>query len=236
MLYCAAMRAVRVRRAALVAAAIAIGGSFWAVGTAYSAPGDPKTDFNASDQAYARTLVLRQSDLPRVSWIAKPTDFSQPNPPCIVEHYSESTLTLTGRAGRTYTQQRGPTLSVIESDAGVFRSASQATADYTTLSKPGLARCFASSLTDNLLPGVTASVQKVQQLTFAGLPAPAHGFLIAVRYHSSQRGDIVVTAVVVTIRHGRAATILSFVRTGTPWPRTLENALVSLAAHRMTNR
>ena len=74
-----------------------VGSALLWVGLAASAPGDPKRKLTAEGQALAKRFVLRKADLPlSARWKVEPTDFSQPNPACLVKHYSYSALTLVG--------------------------------------------------------------------------------------------------------------------------------------------
>src|ERR1700730_1555507 len=98
----------------------AIGAALFWGAVASSAPGDPKKDIKPADQRYAVSAVLRSTDLPAGRWLGKPTDFAQPNPNCLVRHYSIGALTATGEAGLPYTLVHGS--SVIESDTHVFLS------------------------------------------------------------------------------------------------------------------
>jgi hypothetical protein len=86
-----------------------------------AAAGDPTYRPRKADQALAAKMLLKKTDLPSGGWSASPTDFSQTNPPCIVQHFNLSDLTATGRAGLDY--RRGTAL--IESEAYVFVSRAQ---------------------------------------------------------------------------------------------------------------
>ena len=91
--------------------------------------------FNARDQAIARGVLLTKAELPAGIWHAKPTDFSQPNPACVVNHYSFSALTATGEAGRTFAQSSG--VPIVESDAHVLLTPAQASRAFALLRTSG---------------------------------------------------------------------------------------------------
>jgi len=218
------------RAAALTAA---LGAALVWVTLAVSAPGDPQIKLRAADQAHAKTFVLRKGELPAGRWQAKPTDFSQPNPTCLVKHYSYSALTVTGETGLTFTSVDG--IPIVESDALVFPSAAQARTAFSIDSKPGLARCFGADLAAELgkTPGVKAGVQKIEPLSFAGLAAPTRGFRIVLRVQSSQStGFLDVTFV--AISRGRAIGELSLVRAGASAPQAIVRTLAAKMATRMT--
>jgi hypothetical protein len=219
------------KRAAALTAALGVA-LVW-VTLAVSAPGDPQIKLRAADQAYAKTFVLRKGELPAGSWKAKPTDFSQPNPACLVKNYSYSALTVTGETGLTFTSAAG--LPIVESDALVFPSAAQAQTAFSIDSKAGFARCLGADLATELgkTPGVKASVQKIEPLAFAGLAASTRGFRILLQLKSSQStGFLDVTFV--AIRRGRAIGELSLVRTGASASQAVVRTLAGKMATRMT--
>jgi hypothetical protein len=200
---------------------------------AASAPGDPKRKLTATDQAYAKSFVLRKSDFPfAAKWKVEPTDFTQPNPACIVKNYSFSALTLVGETGKTFTIDPG--IPLVESDASVFVSAVQARRAVAIESKLGLARCLGSYLATELSKssqGLTARVQKVERLSFSGI-AGSFGFRIVIALHSSQ-GDGTIHTTLVGIRQGRALAELSFITAGAPWPQADVRAFARKTADRM---
>ena len=220
------------RKRTTVLAAVAAMALLW-VGLASSAAGDPKRKLTPAGQAYAKTFLLKKSDLPVSSqWKVEPTDFSQPNPSCVVKHYSYSALTLVGEVGDTFTLSPG--IPLVEADASVFLSAEQARRAAAIDQKIGLARCIAAALAAELekgQSGVTASVNKVARLSFSGI-AGAYGYRIALLLHTSQ-GEVTINATLVGIRSGRALASLTFVTAQKPWPQAAVRALAQKTASRM---
>lgn len=212
--------------------AVACSALVW-VGLAASAPGDPKRKLTPAGQAYAKSFVLRKADLPRSSnWKAERTDFSQPNPPCLVKHYSYSALTLVGETGYTYSISPG--IPLVESDGSVFFTAGQARRAAAIDQKIGLARCVASALTAELekgQSGVTARVQAVDRLSFSGL-AGAYGYRIALQLRTGQ-GQGTIYATLVGVRRGRGLASLTLVTAEKPWPQADVRALAEKTASRM---
>jgi len=210
-----------------------VGAALLCVSLAASAPGDPRRKLTADGQALARSFVLRKADLPlAVRWKVEPTDFSQPNPACLVKHYSYSALTLVGEAGNTFTI--APGIPLVESDGSVFLSAGQARRAAAIDQKIGLARCVASSLAKEVSkgsPGVTVSVQKISRLSFSGIGG-AYGFRFVLRLRSSQ-GAGTIDATLVGIRRGRELASLSFITTQQPWPQAQVRSFAQTTANRM---
>jgi hypothetical protein len=130
---------------------------------AATAPGDPNRKFTPADQKLARSLVLRKADLPAGAWKTAPTDFSQPNPPCVVREYRLDSLTETGAAGYSYSLAD----LQVESESAVFLTASQAHRAFMTESQPGFMRCV---LTSFARPGVTVRIATIERLPPTSTP------------------------------------------------------------------
>jgi hypothetical protein len=196
-------------------------------GAALAAPGDPRKDIRSADQAYARSIPLLRSELPAESWTATATDFSQPNPPCLVQHYSLSALTLNAQTGRTYTHGSGVTRGgmLVESDADVFATAAQAKQAFGILTRGGLAHCLATSLAAGAsASGVAAKVvgEGTVGVVLLGKGAPhvqsgGWTFLLRLSANGSTR-TIEVTQV--AFLRGRTLASLGVVRTHSArlWP------------------
>jgi hypothetical protein len=155
------------------------------VAAAYAAPGDPKRKLNAVDNDLARGVLVRQSELPSGSWDAKPTDFSQANPPCVVAHFNLSALTVTGEAGTTYASRNGTNggISYVESDAHLFLTPAQASRAFAKIAVPGFATCVASALVDSLRQaGYPAALVKAQPIGMHAVrESVAAGFHVVLR-------------------------------------------------------
>ena len=219
------------KRVAALAAIVGIA-LLWA-SLAASAPGDPKRKLTPAGRAYAKSFVLKKSDLPAPSkWKAEATDFSQPNPPCLVKHYSFSALTLVGESGTTFSISPG--IPLVESDGSVFLSAAQARRAVEIDQKIGLARCVASALGAELSkgsPGLTVTTQLLERLSFSGIDG-AYGFRIVLRLRSSQ-GEGTIHVTLVGIRQGRALAALTFVTAQAPYPQADVRRLAEKTLSRM---
>jgi hypothetical protein len=220
-----------------VAVVAAIGSVLVGVGVASGAPGDPMKHLVAADQTYARSVLLRTSDLPALAWQVKPTDFSQPNPPCLVRRYSLSALIWTGLAGRTFTS--GGTLAA--SDVEVFSTVAQSRRAFAILFEPGLEQCLAGALAAGIsksAAGVTARVARIDRFTLP-FSEPTHGFRVLLHVSSAQ-GEGSVDLVEVAILHGRGLGALSMAGLPSIWPQSTVRTLAAtlrarLASHRLSS-
>jgi hypothetical protein len=221
-------------RTRLLAVLLALGASVGIAAAALAAPGDPKRAFKPADQAYARTILLREADLPGKGWHGKPTDFGQANPLCLVHHYSLSALTANGEEGTTYTRSVNTGTFLVESDAHVFLTPAQASTTSAIFSKLGFARCLAAALASQVPTG-TFATSDVHRVSLTGLATPSTGFRIVLHMVASQ-GKSTLTAVVIGLRRGRAFAALSVLTLGTGWSQSTLRSVAATMAARMTKR
>jgi hypothetical protein len=184
------------------------------------AAGDPKRALRPADQERARKAILAKHDLPHGHWTERPTDFTQPNPPCVGKHYGLSAETLTGQTGTVYS---GSDQRLVESDGLVFATAAQAKRAFSVLSSVGLARCNAQSVIDAIQGRYK---QAIVMLLGAGpyrlgrLDLPARATIATVAIGVKSRRDAGLELVYsVAIRSGRTVAVLSLAR-DRPWPET----------------
>jgi len=216
------------RQLALVGAACAA--LLW-VGIAASSPGDPKKRRTTAGDARARSYLLRKADLPAGDWRVRTASFDQPNPTCVIRHYSLGALTLEGEAGDIY--ELGVGLPLVESDAHVFVSEGQARQAFSKESTIGFARCISAGL-EAYMSGSTVSdpVVRVGPLPLGGVAAAARGFRIDVRLRSAGAGSTLAAALIV-MRHERAIGVLSVISRGSPWSQPVLRSLSATMARRM---
>jgi len=133
----------RVTAAAVLATAVVATGSTLAGG------GKAKIEFNAADQAAARAVVIRSTDLGTATgWTggAKKPDLS-PAPTCANYHPKQSDLVLTGAAETDF---RNGQLE-FDSEAQVLRTAQMVKLDWQReVEAPGAPPCLRTSLTKGL--------------------------------------------------------------------------------------
>jgi hypothetical protein len=201
------------RHALALAAAMLVALLLTAV--AATAPGDPNRKFTPADQKLARSLVLRKADLPAGAWKTAPTDFSQPNPPCVVRDYRLDSLTETGAAGYSYSLAD----LQVESESAVFLTASQAHRAFMTESQPGFMRCV---LTSFARPGVTVRIATIERLPPTSTPvrvAADHSLVTLYSTHTNR--TVIIDLVTVFLQRGRVGSGVTIARANAHVPDSL---------------
>jgi hypothetical protein len=155
-----------------------------AAGTAAADPGKQKVELNAADQAAARRVVLRRSDL-GPGWTGgrvKPDLTSQVS--CASYHPKVSDLVVTGAAE---SQFRGTGI-ILANEVEVFRTAAMVERDWRRSIVPAAVPCLRRTLTKGL--GTQAKV-----LSFGRIPFPQVG-----THSAAFRGIVAVSALGQTVR------------------------------------
>jgi hypothetical protein len=155
-----------------------------AAGAAAADPGKQKVELNAADQAAARRVVLRRSDL-GPGWTGgrvKPDLTSQVS--CASYHPKVSDLVVTGAAE---SQFRGTGIA-LANEVEIFRTAAMVDRDWRRSIVPAAVPCLRRTLTKGL--GAQAKV-----LSFGRIPFPKVG-----THSAAFRGIVVVSALGQTVR------------------------------------
>jgi hypothetical protein len=169
------------RRAGMAALAI---GLVVVAGAAASGPGKQKIELNAADQASARAVVLRRSDL-GAGWTGgriKPDLTSQVT--CASYHPKVSDLVVTGAAA---SQFRGTGIALVN-EVEVFRTAAMVDRDWRRSIVPAAVPCLRAKLTEGL--GGRAKVLSFRRIPFPRVTAHTAAF----------RGIVAVSALGQTVR------------------------------------
>ena len=155
-----------------------------AASAAASGPGKQKIELNAADQAAARRVVLRRSDL-GPGWTGgrvKPDLTSQVS--CASYHPKVSDLVVTGAAESQFRS----TGLVLANEVEVFRTAAMVDRDWRRSIVPAAVPCLRRTLTKGL--GTQAKV-----LSFGRIPFPKVG-----THSAAFRGIVAVSALGRTVR------------------------------------
>jgi hypothetical protein len=153
-------------------------------GAGAAGPGKQKIELNAADQAAARRVVLRASDL-GAGWTGgrvKPDLTSQVS--CASYHPKVSDLVVTGAAE---SQFRGTGIA-LANEVEIFRTAAMVDRDWRRSIVPAAVPCLRRTLTKGL--GTQAKV-----LSFGRIPFPKVG-----THSAAFRGIVVVSALGQTVR------------------------------------
>lgn len=100
-------------------------------------PRDPREAFTAADQAWAKRIALKRSDLPAGWRGTKPSGGEDPR--CASFDPDLSDLTLTGES-ESMDFERGPVF--VSSATEIFRTAREAATSFRRGAKPKLIRCY----------------------------------------------------------------------------------------------
>jgi hypothetical protein len=198
--------------------------------TAFAAAGDPKVVIKPADQAHAKTILLKTSEVDGKGWKGTPADFGRANPICVIKHYSLSKLTANAQTGVEFTRPVDTGTFLVDSDAYVFRTPAEAKTAAATVSKIGYGKCLGAALVSQA-PNGSIATSSVKALTIPGLATPTSGFRITVRVITGGKTSI-LTADVLAFRHGRAVSTLSALTIDKGW----SSAALHSAAARMASR
>lgn len=217
------MRAVLVALAALLVTA-----------PAWAADGEPRHALTKKDQAAARSIVLKRTDLgagfkamPR-----KPDDGLPRGARCSA--LDESDLTVTGDVDSPdFRLVRGPLLVTVGSTAQVYRTLREANTSWRRGDGKQTATCLADIVRLSAGKGQKIDVVSSKQIGFPTV-APkttAYRLVLTITVGGNQRVRAYVDAIV--LQHGRIQSGLLFTSIGTPIGQADRVALATLVAGRL---
>jgi len=153
------------RRGWIVLVLAALVGAAAALGQPDRHPRDPREAFTAADQAWAKRIALKGSDLPAGWRGTRPP--SADDPRCSTFDPDLSDLTITGKA-ESLNFTRG--FASILSETEIFRTAREAATSFRRGAKPQLIRCY-----DDLVQKEFAAQAQVRLISGRVVPAPPVG-------------------------------------------------------------
>lgn len=217
------------RTRALVAALAGVSAALVAA-TALAAPGDPKLAIKPADQARAKAILLRKTELPGKGWMGAPVDFGRANPLCLTKRYSLSKLTLSAQVGMEYTRPVDVGTFLVDSAARMFVTPKQATTAVALRSALGAGRCLAATLAAEG-PNGSVATSSVKKFSVDGLALPSQGFVITVKVVTRGQ-ETTLTAVVLSFRHGRTVNELNALTIGRGWSPAALRSVAAVIAQR----
>ena len=217
-------------RTRLTVAAIALLAGGLAANAALGADGEPKLAFTAADQARAKVVLLRKTELPGKGWKAAKVDFARQNPDCLVKHYSLAKLTSTGEAGTEFTRQVDKGTFLVDSIARIFRTSTQAATAVKIRSQLGVGKCLGSTLVSEAPFGAQAR-STTKAFVLGGLALAAKGFKIVVKVSMGAQ-KYTLTGAVLEFRHARTVNELSVLTIDKGWSSASFRMVAALLAKR----
>jgi hypothetical protein len=214
------------RSAWIVLVLAALVGAAAAPGPPDRHPRDPRESLTAADQAWAKRIALKRSDLP-AGWRASRAASSD-EPRCPTFDPDMSDLTLTGKAESDFS--RG--LSNVASETQIFRTAREAATSFRRGAKPQLIRCYDDLVQKEL--GSQAQVRLVSGRVVAAPPVGERRFALSLVWE--------ITAGPRTLRtyfdvfgwdRGRASTAVAYSTLDEPPDRALEVRIAKRLDSRM---
>jgi hypothetical protein len=214
---------------AAVAFVLVAGALVLASGAAARDPKEPQQRHTAADTRLARSIALKQADLPN-GW--KPRPPQKDTPSCSIEP-DESTLVQTARVDPTYEWADGVTS--VGSEVDIFKTTAQAERDWRLSTLALMRRCLLESARRQLAPQKVT----VTLLTATEMPAPKLGeralhyrLVLQLREATSKTAVPIVTELL-GIGVGRISVVLHALARGKALPAAGVDSLASLLAKRL---
>lgn len=215
---------------ALAAAALAAAGAALALPDLH--PRDPREAFTAADQAWAKQIALRRSDLPAGWRGSKPAGGEDPRCPSFDPDLSD--LTLTGES-ESLDFERGPAL--LTSNTQIFRSAAEAATSFRRGAKPQLVRCYDDLFREEFMSQLPqAKIKLISGRVVAAPPVGERRFAVRLAWEVTATGTppIRIHLDVFGWDRGRVSTAIAFFSTlGVVPDRALEARIAKRLDARM---
>ena len=207
--------------------------AFVLAGSAAAADGEPRKALTKTDQAAARSIVLKGDDL-GAGFVARkrPADEGLPKGARCAA-LDESDLTVTGDADSPdFHLANGPLYVTIGSTAQVYRTRREADASWRRGTSTQTARCLADIVRLSAPAGQKITVVSSKRVPFPGVAPKATAFRLVL---TIAVGDRSIRAYVhaVVLQHGRVQSGLLFTSVGTPVMEADQVALATLVAKRL---
>jgi hypothetical protein len=198
---------------------------FAASGTALADHLDPKKRIRAADQAKARAMLLRKSDL-GPGFIAQPTNTPDAHLTC--KGLDESDLTVTGEAeSPTWAQGAG----FVASAVNLYATVTDANASWTRGARGAGTRCLRDELANEFATQGVA-LESLRKVAFPQVAQRTVAYRVTLS-GNAQGVTVRVVIDLVVLMHSRAQAALYFGSAFAPPARAEEVALARITARRM---
>jgi hypothetical protein len=198
---------------------------------ALAANGAPQRKLTPADQARARGIVLKRSDL-GAGWKAEKSSGGASSPRCSFYQPDQSDLVETGHADSSFS--RGGTL-LVASSVGIFKTAAQARSGYRRVVRPELPRCLGEIFAKGTGNPKAVRIVAAGPLPFPGYPDRSNAYRVRAAFKTSS-GTLPVTLDTVLINRGRSDVVLGFIGIGSAPASSLEHSLSGKVAARLPRR
>jgi hypothetical protein len=203
------------------------------VGTASAADGEPRHALTKKDQATARSIVLKRSDLGAGFVAQKRTDDEGLPKGARCGPLDESDLTVTGDADSPdFRLTNGPVFITVGSTTQVYRTLREANTSWHRGTSAQTATCLADIVRLSAPSGQKITVVSSKRIPFPEVAPKATAFrLVLTIAVAGQRIRAYVDAVV--LQHGRIQSGLLFTSVGAPVGKSDQIALATVVAKRL---
>lgn len=213
-----------VRRLALVALLAAV-----AVPVALAAQGDPQKKLTKADQARARAISVKLSDLGQGWKQGPPSKEDNSNPRCSTYNPDQSDLIETGDYDSPDFSQAGG--SFVSSTVGVFKTAAMARTGYSRVVVPELPKCFAELFRKGFKKPQSARIFSSGPIAFQRFGDRSNAYRIRASVKVPP-ATVSATIDIVVLNHGRIDVALILAGIQRPLPLAFEQSIAAKVAAR----
>jgi len=197
--------------------------------TAAAGPRDPKRELRPAEQALAKRIVLRASDLPGSGWHASRSSPSSSGFSCPGFEPDMSDLTEYGHASSPDFDRPD---AYVSSNAGVFSTAAQGRTAYGRVARPGLADCLSRVFAQGIGGQAKVAIVAKGRLAFPGLGDRSSAYRLVVRVTSGKQ-TVGAWLDVVLLNRARVDVAMIFVGIGRPFAAADEQRLARTVTGRI---
>lgn len=187
---------------------------------ALAAQGDPQKKLTPADEARAKAMLVRRSDLPAGYGVARQSSLG--NVYCAAADLSDLVVTGEARSGFARTPV------AVASAAEIYRTARNANAAWRRSTSSGGRKCLEQELRRALASVGVKGIHTAAPFELPALAQRRYAFRIAGEAHG-----IPVVFDLVALQQGRAQAVLLFVAAVRPVPKAQQARLAGLVAARM---
>jgi hypothetical protein len=200
-----------------------------AVPVALAAEGEPQKKLTKADQARARAVSLKLSDLGRGWKSEPPSKQNQSQPRCSNYKPDQSDLIETGDYDSpNFSRPEG---SFVSSGVGIFKTAEMARRGYTRVALPALPRCFGELFRKRFTKPRSATIFFAGPVAFRRYGDGSNAYRIRASVNVPP-ATVPATIDIVLLNRGRIDVAIIFAGIVRPFPSAFEQSIVAKVAAR----